>query len=345
MFRYDAVYVEDPKGWENIAAGTPVVVIFSLQQQAQYSDPAFIPVRMGEVIKAYAFGSRLFVEFRLTNIVSLAEVTEGSRDSAYAKPVRDFTNYLKERVSTPYGSSAALGAPLPTPVVPGSPWDIKSDQEVLFERAGAYLMRTETFSRARFIRVLSIAEAGATDVLTPTADGVFELHAGHTYELSLLHAQRVAPDKPLPYRIEVDGTTLRTIGRAGFDIASRYDRIVVSISASQPTSGLEDRQTVLTIEPGAGLYGARVEIPIRVLASRTRTAVTAGAQTVGLLMVALASILTSVSSPVRIAAAAVGAVVAATLQALGTAPLRALSLSGGKAGTLSAQAPLGHHGS
>jgi hypothetical protein len=324
VFRYDMPYVEDStaEGWDAIEEGTPVLVLFSLQQQAQYFEPAFIPIRKGEVIKPKVFGSRLFVEFRLDNIVALPRLEASARDPAYAAGVRAFTKYLKDKTKTPYPVSASLGDPIPGCTTPGPPWNVADDQDVLFESTGAYLVRTETFAEAQFIRVLAITRTGSDESIEPTPNGVFELDAGRTYDLALLHAQRVAPSPPLPYVVDVDQTILRTIGRPGFDIASRYDRVVLPISAS-PASGLEDRQTVLAIQPGEGVYGARVEIPIRVRANRKQALGVGGLQALGLVFVALASILTGVDSAIRIVAATLGAATAAGLQLLGTMPLRA----------------------
>ena len=74
-FRYDIPYVENVSAedgghqtaakWKEIETGTPVLILFSLQQAAQYFEPAFIPIRKGEVLKTYVVGSRLFIDFRL----------------------------------------------------------------------------------------------------------------------------------------------------------------------------------------------------------------------------------------------------------------------------------------
>jgi hypothetical protein len=92
QFRYDIAYVENvplddggeatASSWQQIEPGTPVLVLFSLQQQAKYFEPVFIPIRRGEVIKhPYIFGSRLFVEFRLGGIVALSARADPRRAS------------------------------------------------------------------------------------------------------------------------------------------------------------------------------------------------------------------------------------------------------------------------
>jgi hypothetical protein len=348
LFRYDVGLVESvtARSWEQIDVGTPVLVLFSLQQQAEYFDAVFIPIRKGEVVKAYTFGSRRFVEFRLGSIVALPPVPGEAKDREYARGVREFTHYVKEHTETPYDKSASLGRPIPGCTSPAPPWNVSDDQNVLFELGGKYLARTDTFRDAQFIRVLTVSERGTVDELKPTSDGVFELDAGHTYDLALLQSQLAAPADPLPYVLDVDGTILHTIGRPGFDIASRYDRVVLRITATQ-APGLEDRETVLTIEPGEGVHGARVEIPIRVRANRQGVIGTAAAQAAGLLFVAFASILTGLPTAVRIVAATIGALTAAGLQAVGAAPLRApsfLSITKPATPTTPTSTTPSHHG-
>jgi hypothetical protein len=172
------------------------------------------------------------------------------------------------------------------------------------------------------VRFLAIRGTGQQATVRPTADGVFELDAGRTYDLELVHAQRAAPLTPEPYSVDVDGTAIHAIGRAGFDIASRYDRVVVRLSTTQ-AAGLEDRQTVVTIHPSkAVMQGAGIEIPVRVKANRNRALAIGGGQALALVLVALASTLTMISLGARIALAVVGAIVAAGLQLIGSTTLK-----------------------
>jgi hypothetical protein len=321
-FRYDTSYVEPTTAeqWPRLA-DTTVLVLFSMQQEARYHEPAFIPIRNGVVTRTDVVGSRLFVEFRLGQIVALPRPQPGDPPD-YAGRVSAFTAYLRGLATqTPYPSSASLGDPIPATGESAPPWDADSDEDVLFERSAVYLVRTDSFREARFVRVLQLRGTGEAAATSPGDDGVFELRAGRTYDLELVHAQRTAPLRPEPYLVEADGTALRTIGRAGFEIASRYDRVVVRVGAAQAT-GLEDRQTVLAIEPGAGVQGARIELPVRVKASRKRAFGIGLGQALALISVALASTLTMVPLGVRIGIAVTGAVVAAVLQLIGATTLR-----------------------
>jgi hypothetical protein len=322
-FRYDASYVENSTAdeWLDLP-GMPVLVLYSMQQEARYHDPVFIPVRKGVVTRTDVVGSRLFVEFRVGKIVALPQ-PEPNGDANYAQRVNDFTAYVESQVAaTPYASSASLGSPIPSASKSSSPpWDTTADESVLFERAAAYLARTDSFRNARFVRFLELRETGGGSVVRPTDEGVFELEAGRTYDLSLLHAQRAAPLNPESYAVDVDGTALHIIGRSGFDIASRYDRVVVRVSATQIT-GLEDRQTVLAVRPGEGVSGAEIDIQIRVKANRKRAIGIGGMQALALVLVALASTLTMVPLGVRITLAVLGALLAAGLQLVGSAALK-----------------------
>src|SRR3954452_5601479 len=89
-FRYDAKYVEgfDPAhphtpvpgttldSWSDLKrttkkAGAKVIVIFSIQQAAKFHDPAFLPVRLGEVVETDTIGTRRPVTCQLGRILAL----------------------------------------------------------------------------------------------------------------------------------------------------------------------------------------------------------------------------------------------------------------------------------
>jgi hypothetical protein len=136
-FRYDTSYVEAATvtEWSGLA-GTPTLVLFSMQQEARYHEPVFIPIRKGVVTQTDVVGSRLFVEFRLGHIVALPPPQpKPDGDPDYAAQVNAFTAYVHGRAAeTPYPSSASLGQPIPAATDPAPPWDTSTDQSVLFER-------------------------------------------------------------------------------------------------------------------------------------------------------------------------------------------------------------------
>jgi len=318
-FRYDASYINETARtqWGNLR-GTVVVVVFSLQQRARYQQPAFIPVRLGRVLSTSREGESFFVVFNLEGYASLHEplVDHGAKRPEAC--VRHFTNVIAGLTDVPYTVSASIGQP-----VPEADWDTKAEASVLFARTGEYLCHTAAFADARFVRVLGIKPTGADDDpqrLVISADATFVLDAGRTYDLEVFHAQPVAPAVPEPFVIEADESAVRTVGRAGFDVASRYDRATVRLAAG-PAIGLEDRDTVVAIEPGKGVQGPHIVLNVRVRASRRRVVGIAGVQTLALITVALAGTLTIWSIEARVALAVLGAAAAVAIGLLGSSPL------------------------
>jgi hypothetical protein len=65
------------------------------------------------------------------------------------------------------------------------------------------------------------------------------------------------------FEVAVDGAIIRIIGRPGFDIGSRYDRIAIPLHAVQ-SERYEARETVLVIEPAEGVRGPQLRLRLRV---------------------------------------------------------------------------------
>ncbi|MGO8905187.1 MAG: hypothetical protein ACLQMH_06120 [Solirubrobacteraceae bacterium] len=318
-FRYDARYLsEDTRNQWASLPGTRVVVVFSLQQRARYHEPAFIPVRLGDVLSTSREGDSFFVVFRIGAYVSLKEPSVVDGRERPDERVRKFTGLLDGLSGVPYAVSASVGE-----TVPDDAWDIDGEASVLFTRTGAYLSRTDTFADARFVRVLGLKPTGATDterLKITDANPVFVLDAGRTYDLDVFYAQPVAPSSPEPFVVDVDETAVRTVGRAGFDVASRYDRATVRLAAAQAI-GLEDRDTVVALEPGEDVQGPRVVLSVRVKASRGKAAGIAAGQTVALIAVALAGTLTMWPIGVRVVLAVAGAMAAVGIGLFGASAL------------------------
>jgi len=66
-----------------------------------------------------------------------------------------------------------------------------------------------------------------------------------------------------PFTISVDDAIIRVIGRAGFDIGSRYDRISIPFHAVQ-SDRYEARETVLVIDPTESVKGPQLRLHLRV---------------------------------------------------------------------------------
>jgi hypothetical protein len=80
---------------------------------------------------------------------------------------------------------------------------------------------------------------------------------------------------------------------------------------------------VLAIRPGVRVEGPGLSLRLRIKANRGRAVGVAGAQSVALIAVALASTLTGLDHGLRITLAIVGALFAAGLQLVPPTPLRA----------------------
>ncbi len=323
-FRYDAKYVtaELAAAWSKLQ-DTECVVVFSLQQRARYHAPAFVPVRRGLVTATSREGASLFVTFRAGKYAGLFAPPTVDGRAQPGDEVARFTRRLGELTETPYEASASLGAP-----VPAEDWDSASEASVLFARSGEYLARTEAFGDARFVRVLGIKPTGGGDdrrLRTTQADPAFVLQAGQTYDLELFHAQPTAPATPQPFTVVVDGSAIRTLGHNGFEVASRYDRIVVRLTATE-ANGLEDRATVVGVEPGENVQGPRVALDVRVSAGRGRAIGVATAQAIALIAVALSGALTMWPIGARIVLAVLGALAAVLIGLLGGTALRTPTL-------------------
>jgi hypothetical protein len=278
-----------------------------------------MPIRLGKLVRTWKLGTRYFVEFALEKLVCLPAPDE---HNAAHRWVERFTEDLNTRVAvTPYERSASLGNGLPAASEPAPPWDAASEPDLAFERSVEYLSKTETFQASHFYRVRRLLRAGDEEPIPTGNDGVLELQAGRTYELELLHSQPSTPPVPRRFLVDVDGATLRLIGHRAFDIASRYDQPLLRVLAT-PAAGIEDRETVIDIRPDEGVTGPTLSLPVRVVADTTRAATIAGLQALALIAVALAGTVAFASHGVRIGVAVAGALLAATLQLLGWAPLR-----------------------
>ncbi len=320
-FRYDAKYVA--KGLRDAWAtlqDTPIVVLFSLQQKARFQAPAFIPIRGGYVLRTHREGESYFVEFRLKEYVGLPEADID--DHSQSAHVTKFTTRLREITEVPYSTSASLGSRLLAHDV-----DIDSEPSVLFARIGSYLAKTETFEKARFVRVLGIRRTDAVreserDYLkTYAAKPFYRLKARSAYELVIFHAQPETPPTPAPFQLFVDGSNLRVLSSGRFTIASRYDEITARLATADAT-GLENHETAIVLEPAEEVQGPVVTLKVFIEANRGRTVGVASTQALALLMVALAGVLSSAPMAFRIGLAVIGALAAVALGLVGAAALR-----------------------
>lgn len=319
-FRYDAKYVNRglQQAWADLQ-DTPVLVVFSLQQKARFQAPAFIPIRSGYVLRTHREGESYFVEFRITGYVGLCD--DGS-SAAESTAVARFTHRLGEITEVPYLASASIGPPLE-----GTDIESEGESSVLFARTGSLLALTDTFSDARFIRILGIREAKTDSgpdtkyLKTYPARPLYRLKARSTYDLVLFHAQPAAPPVPAPFQLFADGSNVRLLGSGRFALESRYDEMSFRLATADAT-GLEDHETSLVLEPDSSVQGPALTLKLLIEADTGRAVGVASTQAVALLLVALAGVLSSAPMVLRIALAVVGALAAVALGLVGAAALR-----------------------
>lgn len=318
-FRYDSRHVEDRllKEWEALQ-DTPVCVVFSLQQQAQFQPAAFIPIRRGYVLRSYSEGDRYFIEFRVGGYIGLPDALAGEGAAQKFEAVNAFTKGLSEIATVPYQASASLGSPVTSSLA-----DTASGDSDLFCRTGEYLGQCAVFEQTRFFRVLGIRPHDDSDsayLKTYAADPAYRLKSGRSYDLQLFHCQPHTPAEPEAFSVSVDETMVRIIGEDRFEVASRYDLPVIRLATGR-VANLDDHETTLSISPAGEVLGPSVELGIRVEAERQRAIGTATLQALALIAVALAGALSELELGFRITLAVAGAIAAVLLGLLGARTL------------------------
>jgi hypothetical protein len=263
VFRYSRERVDDPiaeteENWKQIE-GKQGLVCFSLQQKAKYFLPVFIPVRAVTLKDARIIGSTHIVEFELGELVAIRPEKE---EDARPAQIRAFTEWVctGDNVrSYPYTRSISLGRSADAQL-----WRGEADQPLIFEALSWWLSRAESFIEARFVRFERLVQAGA-DGTSATVDdqGRLGLEAGKTYDLRLVQHQGEEISDKRPFVVSTDNAHVTVIGRAGFDVASRYDEISLGLQVV-PMSGVKAVETVIVIEPASGGKGPRLQLPIRI---------------------------------------------------------------------------------
>jgi len=290
------------------------VVHFALQQEAQYHQAAFIPVREGAVRRVESVGDIKVIEFELGAYLALkkpAPKQEGTREDPAGRQVRDYADWLaKHNVPRPYDSWAGTG---PDATIESTLMHDDKDEQVLFDQTAWYLSRTESFRGARFLRVRRIYRLGSEHSIgeaIEAVDGTFTLEAGATYGIEVIHSQPSDVHSREVFDVSADNALLRVVGKPTLEIASRYDVLTLPVHAVDlPTN--ERRETVLTIQPSIGIKGPRVELRLRVVRPAYRTATAVGGSAATALLLGLPTLLPGLPIEIKVfcvfLAAALGA--------------------------------------
>lgn len=312
QFRYAQNYV-DPDLLKTTAVGMDAVVHFSIQQEAKYHSPAFIPVRRATVVDARVRADIFVVTFEVADYIALVR---GDKEHPSGPVMRYATALEQANVKRPYGPSASLGQDLrdTAPDV----FDAASEEADAFASTADLLQRTEWFRAARFVRVTALREGATDGPEVPPSDGIYVLTSGATYQLELTHYEPGEVTDRQAFTISADDDIVQVIGKPGFDIASKYDYVRVFLHASLPPRD-EPRETVIAIEPAAGVQGPTVRLPVRVIAPPGRTAALAVASALTLLVFGLPAVFTSLPQGVKFFFVFIGAAGVAWLQSYGVA--------------------------
>jgi hypothetical protein len=329
--RYSSKWVNDQakSAWGSQLDGCPVLMHFALQQRAHYFAPAFFPLRTGEVVKATRLGQYHFVEVAVTGYAALTwpmSEEEGSwQEPELAGPVDAYRSFLEEHnIGRPYPSSAALDvdvleqACLQKVIETASTGDPDQHDTELFRRNAEYLQRTQSFKDTRFVRFLQLTDSGKNGAGPKTElsgdPPCLEVTVGHTYEIEIFSFQPQGVETPEPFVVSADGVAIQLIGRAGFEVASHYDRIKLPFRA-RLSANASSVQTLVVIEPGSSVRGPRIELPFEVRDRRGIRPTTVAGSIVSLGLIVSVPLVSSTS--LKVALLAVGLAIAYVLQLLG----------------------------
>jgi hypothetical protein len=274
-FRYDEKYVAPTLriDWEHDAlTQRDVLVVYSIQQPADYHAAAYVPIRRGQISRCFAEGSTLVVEFRVTGY---APLRRPEQDETKGDLVRSFSESLGVALLGHPGHddrnlrfSAAEGEE-PTGLIAAGDTEAHA-----FERLVAYLSPTVSFGSTVFWRVAHVRKLGDVAPVIADAQGRFRLVSENTYEVTIAHFQVDAPprENPPTFDVSTDSSLVEVIAPKQFAVASRYDSIPINIRVA-PLPGT--RETVLSIQPSPGVIGPRTDLRLHVGPTQGRRAGTA----------------------------------------------------------------------
>lgn len=312
-FRYKAKYVEPAlrSEWGPALKGRDVLVLYSLQQLKKYQDAAFIPVRVGRVVRAYIESVDLFVvEFEVGRSASLGIPTNDDVAAEQVGALRDFL--VASGAGIPYESSASsLAVAL---VSSSSPVKVAGDHAqdlALFERNTVYLSGVVSLLDVRYLRVVGVyprekwAKGERDQVERDSDTGSVLLKPGDSYVVEVLLQQPADPILTGSFDLEFDDDVIEVIGPKSITVNSRYDLVTLDIHATQLGDDVE-RTGLLGIAPSSGTRGAVVSIPIKVQLGAVRTAMTMSVSVGGLALIGLPAVVKDLPVALNLAILALG---------------------------------------
>lgn len=253
-FRYSKDYIE-PRVLErwSMLAGRKVLIHFALQQGAKLHPPAFIPVRSGVVVSARTVGTSYILQFELGDYVTPAR--DQKVEETHGAAIQRYTKELAVRqIPAPYeywiGEGPSLAEMGPLLCQPTT----DSDEHIVFEDVTRFLNLTESFSSARFLRLVNLREAGDEDSLDleegiELRAGKYHLQGGKGYEINFYHHQpKSTPGMAGEFRLEADDDIVKIMGSPSIQITSRYDLVRVHLHAVRQVTN-QRQETELALDP------------------------------------------------------------------------------------------------
>jgi hypothetical protein len=261
-------------------------------------------------------GDVFLLEFSVGGAVSLKEPAPptvndpASGARAYKDRVDQYRDYLTGHdVKLPYEAWASLGPDITQD--DAAPVDVRADEGVMFERSTRYLAGTSSYQNAVFYRLLRLErrDSDKSREVPFTPNVGYRLVTSKAYHLVFLQCQPHDVTSARTFSATVDETIGRVVGLQGFEVASRYDVTSVPIIAAE-LSEARAREGVLEIAPEGAFQGPILTVPLRVEPEALKTTGAVMASIVGLVLVGLASLLSSLSWPAAVGSLALGTVLA-----------------------------------
>lgn len=312
-FRYKAKYVEPGllDEWGANLKNRDVLVLYSLQQLKKYQDAAFIPIRIGKVLRAYVESTDLCViEFEVGRSASLGGPANDDAAAEQVKALRAFLEQSGAGIPYPY-SASSLDVPV---TAPGSPIEVAQDGSedlALFERSTLYLSGVVSLLDVRYLRVVGVfprekwAKGERVQVERDGDTGSVVLKPGDSYVVEVLLQQPAEPILTGTFDLAFDDDVIQVIGPKTITVNSRYDLVTVEVHAAQLGEDVE-RSGLLSIAPAAGTRGPAIYIPIKVQLGPARTAMTLGISVGGLALIGLPAVIKDLPVATNLAILIVG---------------------------------------
>ncbi len=154
-----------------------------------------------------------------------------------------------------------------------------------WERTVEYLAASGTYPDHLFFRVSQFSKAGG--VASIPTEGRYEIEAGKTYALELLHYRPNPSDNKRGLDLIADRDAIEIHGSERVTVSSGYDRVAIRFLA---TLCDDPKDTTLIVEPAPGEAGTTIKIDLRINPTRTDKIVRGSIGTVAILVATLPAV-------------------------------------------------------